>query len=277
MTLELPKSAAPRQMISRLSVTRVETAVEKCTLRLGNEIDFYQQGIPLPTSYYMMGGSAVHAVIEWALKEVIFGRPLPSAKDCHDRFPASWEEQLKEAKKKGQPIEEDPDDPPELVKEGCHALVPFARDTVLTRLKPKIVEHDFREPIPYDGGKAVVSGRIDYIEQGGQILDWKTTKKVSANARKFGIQMKGYGWWDGKVNGAEVSKVSKIFFIRGKKPAVDKQDYSVLPVHREAFRHAAVEVWKAVQSGILVPNTGTFWCSQDWCPFWASCPYGGGE
>lgn len=273
--LDLDRETSPE--VKWLSPSKVQTYVERCGLYLKNQMDWKQAGIPVPVTWSMIGGRAVHATIEWALTEVICGRKLPSGDDMRGRFPEFWQICVEKEEEAKTPITSDEDsvDEPTQVERECAALVPMVCDEFLVTLRPAFVERKLKERIDDgNGGSFTMWGVIDHQDESGELLDWKTTKeKVSTFQRKQDIQMDAYGWFDARVNGiVGPTKISKIFLIRGGgKPKIDRQDYTIFQYRRDFFERAAREVWRATQAGIYVPNTSSFFCAPRWCPFYGPC------
>lgn len=268
-TIDLPVDRNPW-----ISPSRVQTAVEKCGLRLKWEMDWKQQGIPIPMSYVVVGGSTVHRGIEFALKEVLMGRSLPSGADLHDRFDSDWEQVLKDYQSRGTyALIEDDNDPVKRIRAECKMLMPVVRDEVLVKLRPRFIEEKFCCPVERDGERVDVLGYIDYMDETDEILDWKTTRlKVSENSRKQDLQMTAYAWAARKVYGIERPVVSKVFLIRDpRRPRVDSERYQPTDQDMEFFEEATIQVARAIHAGVFVPNTASFWCSPKYCPFYGPC------
>ncbi len=257
--------------VKHLSPSKIQTAVEKCMLRMKFELELREAGIPLPSTWFMLGGRAVHKDIEWGLNEVISGRKLPSGTDMTDRFGEFFDREVAREKQNKNPIQEDTNETPEKVQNECRELMPIVR-AFLLNLKPKHVEYTAKPVVENDGDPFIIWMVMDYIDQSNGILDWKLkVDKVAENAKKRDLQMDAYGWWAMQEYGVSYARVSKIFLIRGKHPRIERQDYDIQPHHGEFFIEAAKSVWAATRKGIYVPNTSSFWCSERFCPFWSTC------
>ena len=258
--------------VTYLSYSKIEKAT-LCPLSFKFK---YIDHVPELSSGTMHGGSVVHKVIEFALEKVILGQPLPSAQDLDDLYPKKWQEIVAEEENKKSFIgwEWDDDSPESVMFPDCRALVKLAREEVLPKLKPKLVEHEINFDLDSKIGPFRVNGYIDLVEEDGLITDWKTSAKVSDRQRKMGLQMPCYAEWSvGARNLPDDATVRarKVFLVRGRKPHVVEVPFLVLPRHREWFRETAANVWLMVQGGGYTPNTNTWMCSKNWCPYWEGC------
>jgi PD-(D/E)XK nuclease superfamily len=261
--------------ITFLSYSKIDKAT-LCPLQFKFK---YIDGIPEKASGTMHGGSVVHAVIEFALNQVILGTGLPSAQDLDDLYPKKWAELVAEEENKKDFIGWDWDDPESVMFPECRALVKLAREEVLPKLKPKFVEHEINFDLESPAGPFRVNGYIDLVEEGGFITDWKTSTKVSDRQRKMGLQMPCYAEWAvGAMHLPDdaVVKTRKLFLIRGRKPHVAEVILNVKPRHRQWFRETASAVWLMVKGGGYPPNPNSWMCSPNWCPYYEGC-LGGGE
>lgn len=243
----------------------------------------YVERMPELSLGVFFSGRVVHSCIERALKLVLGGAALPSAKDMDDWYLASWEEE------KGREEDRDTflawnwgDDSEKLAHVECRGLVALARKEVLPVIQPILVEHNFHMDLDVDGsGPFRIYGVIDLLEKrdGSKLLtDWKTAKKVSQNARTLDIQFMCYGaflhefYGDELVDpGTSATRARKVFLIRGKKPRVEQVEYRILQEHRDFFTTVAGAAWKMVLGGGYVPNTSGWWCNPDWCSFYGEC------
>jgi CRISPR/Cas system-associated exonuclease Cas4 (RecB family) len=239
----------------------------------------YIEKISEPSSGTFQFGKVVHAVIEKALRQVILGSKLPSAKDMTDTVPEVWDAVYAEEEGKPGFIGWDwgEDDSPEKAKADIAPLVAVAREEVLRDIRPVHVEHGWNVMMDDgDGGQFRIYGIIDLLEQGGLVTDWKTANgKVSPFARKHDVQIDAYGYWVHQYMGLDVVKMRKVYLVRSKRPKVDCERYEVGPAHRERFERIARAAWRLIQSGGFVANPNTWKCSPKFCGYWKICPFGG--
>jgi len=236
----------------------------------------YVEKIPEPSGGTFLAGRVVHGVLERAMKRVMLGSGLPSAKEADDWFVALWkeEEEGEEAKPAfmGWNWDENRGDSKEKAYRECRALVPFALTDVVPGIKPRLIEEDAKMNYESELGPFLVWGRLDLYEEGGIVSDWKTTRKVSKNATESWLQLAHYSRYAHEVmEGPEVTRCRKIFLIRGATPKADLAWYDLTPAKRAWFARVAAEVWKAVKTNTFVPNPSGWWCSSDWCSYWAIC------
>lgn len=233
----------------------------------------YVEKIPEPSVGVMLAGRVVHAVIERSMKQVRFGKPLPVAHEMDDWFLVSWNDQIKEEEEKPSFLgwEWDEDDPPEKAKAEFRALIPYVRESVLPEIRPKFIEEPVKLMYPSEIGEFLVWGQLDLMDEAGAIWDWKTTAKVSANAKKGWFQFAHYSRLAVEVTGDLATPIKKTFLVRGKRPKHEIVPFVLGPMHREWFARVAANAWKVVKAGAYVANTGGWWCAPDWCGFYAVC------
>jgi hypothetical protein len=258
--------------VKSLSVSKVDAAM-LCPRKFRYT---YVDKIPSPAVGIMMAGSAFHAAMEWALREVVLGHGLPSAKDLDDRFPEIWEATKKEEEagdRFGGTWDWDRGDSEERALLDYRHLVHQAREHVLPNLKPKLVEHDFKIMLPSPLGDYPLYGVVDLLEEDGLMSDWKTVGKVSDRQKNMGVQFMGYSIWHKGYTGMEVTRARKIFLAREPVAHVEYSDtYEVGQLQRDWFAGVASELWVACKNnGGFVPNTNGWWCSSKWCKYWDAC------
>lgn len=257
--------------VKHLSPSKVEgtKCMEQFRLR-------YVEKVPEPSPGVFVAGRVVHAVAERALKRVILGSGLPSAKDVDDWYVAAWKEEVAGEEEKssflGWDWDEKRGDSHDKAHRECRALAQFALTDVLPGIKPKLIEEDAKLYYDSDVGQFLVWGRLDLYEQDDTVTDWKTTRKVSKNATESWLQFAHYSRYAHEVmNGPETTKCRKIFLIRGASPKADVASYDLTQGKRNWFHRVAAEVWKATKSGVYIPNTSGWWCSPDWCSYYPTC------
>jgi hypothetical protein len=237
----------------------------------------YVEKYPRLSSGFFLLGKAVHSVIEKALRSVLGGDSLPSAKEMDDFYDPIWEAQVKEEEERDDFLgwQFDDGDSIEASKKDGRGLIRVAREEVLEKLDVILVEHNFHLDLDaHDSGPFRLYGVVDVFEKGPMITDWKTTRKVSANARKLDIQFQTYAFWARKyLDLAEdvVIPGRKIFLVRSKKPKVEVQNFEITQKDREWFLLVAAEVWKCIKANAFPPNTNGWWCGPKWCDFYNEC------
>jgi hypothetical protein len=263
---------AEEQKVKWLSVSKVGVA-----MRCPRQFKFrYIEKIPEPSSGVMLAGRVVHSVLEKALRQLKGGDGLPSAQDMDDWYEPIWDEHVKEEEEKDNFLnwQWDENDPEADVKKGSRELVRVAREEILDKIKPDLIEHNMHFDLEdAEGNKFRVYGVLDIFEQDGMLSDWKTAKAVNANNSKLDIQFMGYSWWHKDHTGKKVTPARKIFLVRQKRRCkLEVKEYKVKKYHREFFATVAGEVWALCQRGTgFVANTNGWWCSRKMCGFFEGC------
>jgi len=235
----------------------------------------YVDKISEPALGVFLFGKVIHAAIERALRAVEIGGKLPSWQDMTDWLPGIFEAQVKEDEERATFTGWDwGDDTITLQRKDAPALVKLVREDVLPSIKPVMVEGKFNFPLSSKIGEFKIYGVIDLFEEGGMLTDWKTTSKVSANAKKLDIQLPAYTIHTNSVYGIpadDVNDARKIFLVRGPKPKIESAKYKIHEGHRQWFRDQAARVWQMIEAEAFVANTSTWACSEKWCSFWQGC------
>lgn len=303
-----------------LSPSKISTAVEKCPERLRLELVMREAGIPLPSGWSRVGGSAIHATLAFALSKLRSTRKLPSYEETADQFEPLWKAEEARLARQNQVIEEEEGDPKRAVfSESVDLIRPaheYLRGMSQELQEPlRSIEEWARVRIRYqlgsEKGLVPVGGIIDLQTADYTIRDWKTTRfSVSGFARKKDCQMRAYGYWDWQQNRRRSTRIGKIFLVRGprlsdlpevqrtakngkplkklkkpegwpeklpldwKGPYVQEEWFSIRDADRSIFERDAIQVWRMAQLGTYTTQTGTFWCSPKWCPFYAECQGG---
>jgi hypothetical protein len=277
MDTELDQASARRVVdhgsMRNLSPTKVESAM-LCALAMKFR---YVDRVPEMASGVMLAGRAVHAVLEAALRRILAGGTLMSAQDMDDLYLPTWNRETAEEEGKESFLGWNYDDETEeVVREESRALVRIAREEILPKIKPRLVEHRLEWSIPCEGGAVPMVGYLDLLEEDGVLSDWKTTAgKVSARAKTTWMQFAGYAMPLSEDMGREVIEARKIFLVRGKRPRIEIAPFTIVPQQRAWFAHCAKEVWKSTRAGAYVPNTNGWWCTKKFCGFYSAvCPYG---
>src|SRR3972149_777356 len=150
-----------------------------------------------------------------ALRQVILGNKLPSAKDMTDAIPGTWDAVWAEEEGKDGFIgwEWNEGDSPESAKADIAPLITLARNEVLEKIRPVHVEHDWN--VTMDDGA------------GGPF------------ARKHDVQIDAYGYWVSSYMSLDVVQMRKVYLVRSKRPKIDAQKYEVGPMHRARFEQMA--------------------------------------
>jgi hypothetical protein len=257
-------------VMKHLSPSKIESM-----LKCGWQTRFrYIDKVPEPAIGHMAAGSAFHAVIEWALLSWIAGGALPGAQEMDDRLPELWEKEIRDREsKEGFVGWEWNGEDPDIVKTQIRALLPYARAEVLSKMKPKLVEEDVKLSLESEVGPFLVWGKLDALEEGGLVTDWKTTSgDVSANKKRMGLGLIHYSFKALELTGGILTSARKVFWVRGSRPRHEIVNYKISQRHRDFYATLATDAWKVTQANAYMPAAdGSWWCSKKWCSFWAAC------
>jgi hypothetical protein len=238
----------------------------------------YVEGVPKRSSGTFHFGKVVHKILEMALRQVILGNKLPSAKDMTDTVEDVWDEIWEDEEKGKRFIGWDwGDDSPGKAIADVAPLITVVRNEVLPSINPAHVEHGWNVMLDDEGGEPFrVYGVIDLLEKSGLVTDWKTANgKVSQFGRKHDVQIDAYGYWVSDYMKQDVVQMRKLFLIRAKRPKIDVEKYEVGPIHRARFVQAARAAWRMIKAEAYLAIPGTWKCSEKFCSYWHICPFGG--
>ena len=275
-------TSRPALPMKNLSVTKIEKFLQ-CPRAFKYR---YVDKIPEPSSGMVHGGRVVHEVIEFALKQWARTGSYPDWKTLDDMYEPVWQRRLREEEAKETFVgwQWDPEDPPEKMKVECRPLVRLAREEVLPKIRPMILDNgpvvEYRVDLEFksDVGPFKTLGYVDLLDDTGLLSDWKTTKKVSARAKKGWLQSASYSFWVYPMIGEEVVRSQKIFLVRGEgAPHVEYAPTEVGPLHRSWFADLAAQVWKSIYYGVYPARSEGWWCSNKFCSFYGPCQEGIGK
>lgn len=268
--------AAPMR---NLSVTKIEKYL-LCPLSFRYR---YVDKIPETSSGVVHSGRVVHEIIEHALKEWAKQGTYPDWKTLDDMYEPVWEQKVREEEEKESFIgwQWNVEDPEEKVRAECRPLVRLAREEVMPKLRPMIVESgpvvEYRVDLEFksDVGPFSMLGYIDLLDDTGLLSDWKTTKKVSDRAKKGWLQAASYSFWVYPMIGEEVVRSQKIFLVREEgNPHVEYAPTEVGPLHRKWFADLAAQIWKSIYYEVYPARSEGWHCSPKFCPYHGPCQEG---
>lgn len=268
---------AAGSVIRNLSVSKIE----KLLLCPKNFELSYIHKIPQPNVWKMHAGNVVHEIIENAIRQFAVSGQYPDWKTMDDQYEPVWEAKQAETEGKSTFIgwQEDPKDPLEKLRPEYRTLIRVAREQVLPGLRPWMMEDgpavEYRIDLELRSrvGPFPLIGYLDVLEASGILMDWKTTnEEVSARAKRTWLQFAAYSIWVWPLTGEEVVRCEKIFLVRGNgNPRVERVPFTMDPRHRDYFISVAARAWELIHHRIFYPNSETWLCKPDFCPFYQGC------
>lgn len=152
-------------------------------------------------------------------------------------------------------------------------LIRFFMQRVAPDYQPIAVEKDVLVQLP--GETHDLYGVLDVITHDGQIVDFKTTKKMNAGDAQVSVQLSAYAVMYRKVYGAPPSKLKLEYTV---KRAVQPERVTIETTRNNEsiasfaarFRAASAQI----NAGIFAPtDPRNWWCSQKFCSYYATCPF----
>lgn len=276
--LRSPGSKRSSRM-DNLSVSKISTG-EMCPERFRLQ---YVARIPTLAVGKLHAGRVVHALIERMLKLKARGETAWNRGEIDDYYLKEWEKQKAIEESKSWFLAWNWEDKPESdYREFYRGLPGLFYDEVLPEIVPRVdhptsiiyVEHAFEMTLSSAVGPFPLKGVLDCLDHQDVYLDWKTAEeKLSAFTKKPGVQIHGYGEWHHRFTKKPAMVARKVFLVARKsgRHVVETVTYDVNEEHRAFFRRRAAAVWEMYRKNVFTFNTGGWWCSEDWCPFWNEC------
>lgn len=235
-------------------------------LKCGKQWEFrYVQGIKTPSRAALTVGSAVDAAVTYNLLEKLkTGVDLPK-QAVLDAYSGNFDNLS--------PDTAWGEDDAGKQKDMGVKLITLHHEVIAPRIDPASVQESF--VIETDGGYDL-GGTIDLTEKSGVIADTKTAKTAyDEDAIARALQPAMYDFAYEAVNGKPATGFRYDVLIKPttKNPARAQQILGkVTPDDREWLFDTIGQVHKAISAGVAQPAAdGAWWCSKDWCPYWAMC------
>src|SRR6185312_5235440 len=235
-------------------------------LKCGKQWEFrYLLGMKTPPKAALTVGSAVdRAVTKNMIAKIQTGELLPK-EAVLDAYSTSFDS-LKTETAWG-------DDDPGKQKDVGAQLVAAHSEKLAPGIEPDTVQEEF--VIETDGGYDL-GGTIDLTEKNGFVVDTKTAKSAyDADAVSTSIQA---GMYDFAYEALKKKPAAGFRFDVLIKPTktigarVQQVSGKVEPGQRTFLFDAINQMHKAISAGVALPAPeGAWWCSPDWCGYWAQC------
>lgn len=234
-------------------------------LRCGQQWKYaYVDGIKSPPSVRQVIGIAAHRAIEVNMAQKVDSLVDLPRDEVLDAFSDSFDEEIEGWEPS------DDEETPEKGKDSGALLVGMARDHVLPRIQPLLVE----EPVQMMVGDVPYSGVLDLVDSKGRVHDWKTTKRrPTVTAGLHILQMTGYALGYRIASDQKETEVVLNHFIRTKVPSY-LPVASGGPVTDEAIRtfsRIVRDVSAQISAGNFLPN-GLMSGACSWCGYTDICP-----
>jgi len=213
---------------------------------------------PTVSSPALVFGSAIHATVE---QYVQVGGDLLSI------WSEKWGAQLE---KEGGNVLWGMESPDESYNKGVRVLSDKDIVTTLDGIKPRQVERKVELRVP--GVSIPIIGYIDIITEDGVVCDLKTSAKSWTAARAKDELQPIYYLMSLNQAGEKVNwKFRHYVLTTLKTPRLDVFDTERTPAEAFFLINIIQQVWKAIQTGIFIPNPGSWKCSPIFCDFFAAC------
>lgn len=242
----------------------------------------YVEGHVVPPSIAAARGTGVHTANEVNLQHKIAkGQDLPLS----DILDATRDGYVRTFEKAGNQVYLPRDEWAErrrLMNEGLNDALRCAavyQKDVAPGIHPVAIEQEFRLEVP--GVELPIAGRMDYQEL-PVIGDLKTSNKSWPVGRiDEEIQPVFYAYAHERTMGFRPDFIYHILIARRGKngpTSTELQTQTMKPTdqHFKALFAKLQLFCKMLKTGTFMPaNPTSWWCSEKWCGYWATCPYVG--
>ncbi len=223
----------------------------------------YGLKLPEPKTSNLALGIAVHEAIaaNYTIKQET-GCDLP-IEDCLIEFDAAWATAELETEFR------DEENPSEIAASGRRMVELYLRE-----LAPKIQAQAIELPVEGVIGGVRVQGKVDLIDQAGELHDTKTaSKKTTSVSATQAFQLATYA----QLSPIPTTKVHIDVLVKTKTPQLIQITRTLTDQDFRATELQYPLIQEAMRAGLYVPNRSSMLCSRKNCPYWRVCEqeYGG--
>lgn len=222
----------------------------------------YLMNIIIPPKSALTLGVAFDAGVTANLSQKIATKTDLAISDVLDAYSSNFEKRAPETDWSG-------DDPGQQKDLGVKMLKAF-HEKASPNIKPVTVQEGFR--VETDAGYAL-AGTLDCTDENGFIRDTKTSKaEYPADAVSTEIQPAVYDFAYQAKNGKKPAGFIYDVATKHKEPRVQEVKGQVSQTQTEQLFEAVKLMHGSVQRGeFQYAAPGSWWCSKDWCGYWALC------
>lgn len=238
----------------------------KAYLKCGKMWEFrYLKGIKTPPSAALTLGSSVDTAVTANLSQKIESGLDLRTDDVLDVYSDDFERRKVETEW----MEEDPGHQ----KDVGAQLVRLHHQLVAPTIQPETVQEQFT--LETDAGYDL-HGTMDLTEQGGFVVDTKTSRTVYAEdavAKNFQATLYDFAYESLRRKPAKGFRFDVLIKPTAKKgPTLQQVEAKVTAADRSWLFDGIKQVHKAIQAGVALPAPeGSWYCSKKWCGYWDQC------
>ena len=223
----------------------------------------YGMGLPDPKTSNLSLGIAVHDAIAANFRlKIDSGKDLP-VDDVLQEFDAAWAEASIDTEFRE-------DESPSTIAEAGRGLISLYMRDAAPKIQPGGVELEITGNI----GGVQVQGKLDLIDQAGEIHELKTAaKKSSTISMNHTFQLATYA----QLGPTPISRVHVDTLVKTKTPQLIQLTRTITAEDRRATETLYPLAQDSMRSGFYMPNRSSNLCSRKNCAFWRACEaeYGG--
>lgn len=244
----------------------------------------YVEGEKIPPGIAAIKGISVHKGAEFNFKAKIQSKKDKPVGDVVDYAVATLEGQIEnegitlspDEKVRGQKVVKDE------AKDRTAKMASVLMTQVAPRYQPIAVEETVN--VPLETSSHNLKGIIDLEVEGGTIVDLKTSWQGKNAAKPWtqervdkSIQLPFYGMMKRSLTGKDPQAVIVENVVEGSRTPnvtfsrkVGMEDY-------QAVIRRLNRILDGINKGVYTPANpeSSWWCSPNWCGYWATCEFGG--
>ena len=225
-----------------------------------------------PPNGKMLLGSSVGAAEGQHYSQVIDTGEGFTLEQVQDEFSAEWDDRI------GREDVDWGDDKPGDLKDSGVAALDAYHTQVAPLIIPVSVEREFN--LTWPGVDWGLTGFLDLEEQDGTVADLKVRgKKLMRADADTDLQASSY-LYARRAEGNPAPRFDFHTMVRTKRPyaevvTTERTDRQLDAFADRVFLAASEIHWRASNDAWSGAAPGAWWCSDKFCGYWASCPFGG--
>lgn len=227
----------------------------------------YVKEVHAPNKWHLAFGKSIHHGLYINFdQKIITKRDLP-ADSVKDAFGDSFEKEFQEVEKS------DLNGSVGLIKDDGYLLLDMYMKDIAPRMLPVYAEKTIKMDIkdhPYG-----IIMTVDLFDAYNVITDYKTTSKgIKEDYEPYKKQVGGFYSWGIQALGLNVEQTHIHWLSRGNNISVNVRS---VPIDIEYAKKTFLQVSRAIQNDVFMPNRNSIYCRKKYCKYWMACEkkYGG--
>lgn len=233
----------------------------------------YIKGEIIPPSGSMVRGRSCHKTEEINYRQKIKTQTDLPVEQVKDYFSDTWEKEKYQISWTEEELDGDsPTKAEAKFKDVGIILIETYHVQLAPSAIPEAVEEKFT--VEFEGGYPALTGIIDRIDEGDQVIDLKFVgKSPSADDLEKDIQLTAYDYGYRTIRRKKPSLLRKEYTISTKTPKTMTQEAK--PRDDETINRFLLRLQNAmmgIEKGNFLPVSHGWWgCNPKWCGYWSTC------